>query len=1241
MKRQPHTSAAQPPSPSNHPTLPPGTWTTAEVTFAQIVTSAAPGSPRCVTSVAPAQPRSNRPDSGTVSAFVPRAAAARHTAPPSTRTAVERPPPAAPQPSHPPAIAATSSGEFHSSARPRCPPQSPAALAAMRTDVHSAAQRVVTGRDNAAIGPATASAYYSSAQSRDPRLRRTTARPSSPPVPVSPAPPRAAAYDSPAVRSACSSRVGSSLSLASERSDDEEHLDAPMSPVQAEDGNNTRRTRRRRRSSDEAIGEAKRCCSVRSPAQDVNMEGVSLMAAANGPTNRGEATSSRRRKRKSGGKGRKPKPPATKKEDEVPKSAPPPPRGTQVVKGKRGAGTVPMKRATTTAPNTTTTTTTTPQVNMNEITTCAIQLLMDIMNTIRQGQSPEQVILDGLAKLLILKDERSATNARYRGLAVLVKRRVVHQEAPSPPLSTMYALGVQLHVAGEDIRLYACYKPPSTRLDMSELRSILEATESPAILAGDMNCKHAAWNAQQPNQEGRRLFNYVEARGYTVSGPETPTHYPDNPLHMPDVLDIVIHRGLHCQIAQEVIDDDLQSDHQPVLVVLSGMPTRLKPLAPRRSTDWTKFTEKLEATTPTRPITTAADVDLLADDVTACVKRALEEATTQSQPQGRGLQPPLPPRIHALVVEKRRLRKQWQQLRCPTLKSQLNRLAERVKAELQDLATASWEERIDDAAGDWQSTHRLCRQLTGTAAPVRPLLASDGAYKYVAEDRAEVFAEHLERQFRPNPTDEHEHVAAVEQHLRDYFAPPIAHDEDPIFFSPGAVRRAILRTKPRKAPGADGITNTALRHLPYRMVAALARLFTGILRTGAFPTAWKEGRVIMLPKAGKNVLKPESYRPITLLPTISKVFEKLLLRHLTPHITPRPEQFGFRAEHSTTLQLSRVLHLLSSAMIRKEYGVAVFLDMEKAFDRVWHDGLVYKLATSDTPRRVVKVVQAFLSHRLFRVVVDGALSAPRPVAAGVPQGSCVSPACYSRYTDDIPTTPDATLALFADDAAYITTSMNAKYAAKKMQRALDLLPWLAKWRLSVNVSKTQALVTGLAPLPPRLKLCGAEIEWAPRAKYLGVTIDRRLTMGAHARNVAAQGRAVRHRLKPVLSSRLPVRVKLGIYKAYIRPVLTYAAPAWFALTCETNRVPLRAQQHLALRSVVDAPHIVRNDIIQRDLGMESLDEFVRRLATGMFARADASAWPHVKHLAPWHARPPDARRLPRDLVAGCDSPPPD
>ncbi|CAH2244778.1 jg22786, partial [Pararge aegeria aegeria] len=82
----------------------------------------------------------------------------------------------------------------------------------------------------------------------------------------------------------------------------------------------------------------------------------------------------------------------------------------------------------------------------------------------------------------------------------------------------------------------------------------------------------------------------------------------------------------------------------------------------------------------------------------------------------------------------------------------------------------------------------------------------------------------------------------------------------------------------------------------------------------------------------------------------------------------------------------------------------------------------------------------------------------RPIQAGVPQGSCLSPALYSMYTDDIPALPGAVLALYADDAAYISTSLKFIHAADKLQRTLDALPsWLRKWRLKVNVAKTQAI----------------------------------------------------------------------------------------------------------------------------------------------------------------------------------------
>ncbi|KAJ2937340.1 hypothetical protein O0L34_g19223 [Tuta absoluta] len=425
-----------------------------------------------------------------------------------------------------------------------------------------------------------------------------------------------------------------------------------------------------------------------------------------------------------------------------------------------------------------------------------------------------------------------------------------------------------------------------------------------------------------------------------------------------------------------------------------------------------------------------------------------------------------------------------------------------------------------------------------------------------------------------------------------------------------------------------------LRHLPPRSIATVTRIYNGILRTVHFPDAWKLGRVIMLPKPGKNTLKPESYRPITLLPTISKVFEKLLLRHMRPHIMPREEQFGFRAEHSTTLQLSRVLHDMTAALNKRETTVAVFLDMEKAFDRVWHPGLVYKLSTSTTPRRVVKIVATFLEDRRFQVAVEDALSQVRRIAAGVTQGSCLSPVCYARYTDDIPVEGGTKLALYADDAAFFSVSLNTRHAARKMQIALDALPaWLAKWRLTVNVGKTQAIIVGRGRRdPPKLKLHGQEIGWSAQAKYLGVTIDRNLSMVQHVKNVIGQAGAATALLRPILRSRLPLRMKLGVFKAYIRTRLTYAAPAWYAVVSETNRQRLRAQQSKALRAIADAPRFVRNEVIRRDLKVETLDEFVSKLSTGMFARADRSDFEHLRNLAPYHARPPDWKPYPRELA---------
>ncbi|GBP54298.1 RNA-directed DNA polymerase from mobile element jockey [Eumeta japonica] len=156
-------------------------------------------------------------------------------------------------------------------------------------------------------------------------------------------------------------------------------------------------------------------------------------------------------------------------------------------------------------------------------------------------------------------------------------------------------------------------------------------------------------------------------------------------------------------------------------------------------------------------------------------------------------------------------------------------------------------------------------------------------------------------------------------------------------------------------------------------------------------------------------------------------FERALLTKLRRFLTPRQEQYGFREGHSTTLQLIRVLHYLASERNCERYTVAVLLDMEKAFDRVWHDGLIYKLMDTSLPPALTRVVANFLQRRSFCVAVDDVLSALRPIRAGVPQGSCLSPELYAVYTDDIPTLhghledweDDVMLALYADDSAFL------------------------------------------------------------------------------------------------------------------------------------------------------------------------------------------------------------------------------
>jgi hypothetical protein len=228
----------------------------------------------------------------------------------------------------------------------------------------------------------------------------------------------------------------------------------------------------------------------------------------------------------------------------------------------------------------------------------------------------------------------------------------------------------------------------------------------------------------------------------------------------------------------------------------------------------------------------------------------------------------------------------------------------------------------------------------------------------------------------------------------------------------------------------------------------LTHLFNHCLRLSHFPKSWKEAKIITLPKPGKDPKFPQNLRPSSLLSTTGKLFEKVILKILQKHTDERDllnaSQFGFRARHNTTLQCMRLTDHVTLNLKNKMFTAAVFLDIEKAFDTTWHSGLLYKL------------IGSFLSQRKFRVSVEGEMSTPREMQAGVPQISVLSPTLFNMY--NINDAPPPTHRVFTQPSLR-TTPVCMRQIAMRILVLENTNAVLAQWRpgVSAGVSKLMSL----------------------------------------------------------------------------------------------------------------------------------------------------------------------------------------
>jgi hypothetical protein len=780
---------------------------------------------------------------------------------------------------------------------------------------------------------------------------------------------------------------------------------------------------------------------------------------------------------------------------------------------------------------------------------------------------------------------------------------------------------VHIHIGNSEISLISVYKSPGTALDTSDLDALLDVSEN-VIIAGDLNAKHQSWHSRVNNTAGRLLSHYSNSRpDITIAAPTSPTHYPDNPRHAPDVLDIAIMKTGRLAYQLDNLTAELSSDHSPIIIDLFHNATHVSPPKPSHSINWLKFEENIKAISLSPPnISSSAGIDSAIETISNLISVTIANNTKSFAPADH--KNDLPRHIKSAISHKRRLRSQWQRHRDPALKTEYNRQSELVRDLLHAHREEEWHNflgSIDNQAFGWSKLFKLNRRLLRKTPAEQPLRNSDGTLLYDPQHKAELFADSMENQFQ-TPNSSHPNDDFIYKTIFNHDN-SFAHRKQ-IFFSPGEVRNVIRRLPNRKAPGPDKISNCALKHISNNAILYICKIFNGCARQEYFPNNWKLAEVIMLPKPGKDPKIPTNHRPISLLNSLSKVLERLLLNRLSIYIHPKlsPDQYGFRPQHSTSLQLVNVLDDIIIKKNKRQKTVATLLDVEKAFDKVWHAGLIFKLITSEVPTQLTNILKSFLLHRQFYVKTGNSSSTHRPISAGVPQGSCLSPQLFAFYINDMPLNPSAKKALFADDTLLYASGPTNISAVRNLQQQLDRVqPWFDQWRITINASKTATIFFTHKSKrnTPKIKIKGTTLDWSKQIKYLGIYIDANINFNKHVQTVIHKAKGVRHSLYPLLNrkSLLPTRVKIYIYKAYILPILTYASPAWISNISKTNMAKLEAVQSTTLRIIYDPPWYVNNIALRNSAKIKSIADITSENSEKLKLTIASSHFEHINNIS--------------------------
>lgn len=764
------------------------------------------------------------------------------------------------------------------------------------------------------------------------------------------------------------------------------------------------------------------------------------------------------------------------------------------------------------------------------------------------------------------------------GVGLLIHKSVLHSQVDLDTTLQAVAARVSLH---KTITICSLYLPPSTRIQRQELVKLFRQLPRPFLILGDLNGHSPLWGSTKASPRGQVIETALDELNICCLNDGNTTYiHPSNGTQ--SCLDLSLcDNSLFLDYKWRVCDDLHGSDHFPVFLEHSSAdPQDTHQHLNYNRANWELFSTLMESELEKEKILQSEDPAKYFTNI------ILENAQKAIPSSSRKPQMPKTPWFNeeCKMINKERKKAQRQVFKNPTIANIRKHQQLRAKSRLvyKTAKRQSWKNFCSSISPKtskkkvWNIIKKIKGKNTGSST--HHLKIADT----LITDKKEV-SNLLASTIEKNSSSSNKSIPFLKNKQNSEKNPPSFTSDDTedynLPFTLDELKTALLSCSD-SAPGSDEVHYKLLKHLPLCGLETLLKVFNHIWTLGTFPPSWRKATIIPIPKPGKDHSNPSNYRPIALTSCMCKLLEKMvnsrLMWKLETEELLAAQQCGFRKHHSTVDHLIRLESKIRNAFVRKHHVVAVFFDMEKAYDTTWKGGILSDLYDLGFRGHLPKFIENFLADRQFQVRMGTTLSDVHEQEMGVPQGSILSPALFNiKINNIIKSVQGPDCSLFVDDFAIYASGGVYSGVQRRLQLCINKVnQWAEENGFTFSPTKTQCIHFHNQRSyfeDPKIHLGKSEITVVKEAKFLGVIFDQKLNFISHIKNLKTACQKALNILRVVAHTDWGADRKtlLHLYRALVRSKLDYGC-AIYGSARESYLETLDSIHHQGLRICLGA-----------------------------------------------------------------------